>query len=456
MFSAQNTSASQSHPEPQQIYRLWQIFVDNINPLFKIVHIPTLQQRVLDASWNPSSAPQPLQATMFAIYALSVTSMSPEACQKAFNESRVALMTRYRTAAFQALVEADFLTTKDFEVVQAFVLFLFINPESELTATLTAAALKLCRSLGIHHAKPDPKVSFFEREMRIRVWWQLYGLEARTRALGSPDSRCPPSRSEFGDVRSPLNVNDADLHPDMTEAPIEHSRPTEMMCVLMKYEVFNWIRSTPAASLVFEHIAQSRARDKTMMEVESKAINEIEGIYYNKHLKDVDKRIPIHAQTFNMAKLVIARMRLVKEVGKYIDKISSSAVQWYGNWRFWGIGKIFNKARLAFPVKNAEIFPKSFGILDTSTQGGIVDLEAFCVGFVLASGQLKPSIHIKAERSRVVIGFKAVEMLKIDAYGSSKTPQLDVLMNPAVQLAKVMDNGPHPPLIKKEPLYPLE
>ncbi|KAF4933942.1 Aurofusarin cluster transcription factor aurR2 [Colletotrichum fructicola] len=309
MFSAQNTSPSQSHPEPQHIYRLWQIFVDNINPLFKIVHIPTLQQRVLDASWNPSSAPQPLQATMFAIYALSVTSMSPEACQKAFNESRVALMTRYRTAAFQALVEADFLTTKDFEVVQAFVLFLFINPESELTATLTAAALKLCRSMGIHHAKPDPKVSFFEREMRIRVWWQLYGLEARTRALGSPDSRCPPSRSEFGDVRSPLNVNDADLHPDMTEAPIEHSRPTEMMCVLMKYEVFNWIRSTPAASLVFEHIAQSRARDKNMMEVESKAINEIEGIYYNKYLKDVDKRIPIHAQTFNMAKLVIARMR---------------------------------------------------------------------------------------------------------------------------------------------------
>ncbi|KAK2745078.1 C6 transcription factor [Colletotrichum kahawae] len=309
MFSAKNVSPSQSHPEPQHIYRLWQTFVDNVNPLFKIVHIPTLQQRVLDASWNPSSAPKPLQATMLAIYALSVTSMSPEACQKAFNESRVALMTRYRTAAFQALVEVDFLTTKDFEVVQAFVLFLFINPESELTATLTAAAVKLCRSLGVHHAKPDTKLSFFEREMRIRVWWQLYGLEARTRALGSPDSRCPPSRGEFGDVRSPLNVNDADLHPDMTEPPIEHSRSTEMMCVLMKYEVFNWIRSTPAASLVFEHIAQSRAKDKTMIEVETKAINEIESIYYNKYLKDIDKRIPIHAQTFNMAKLVIARMR---------------------------------------------------------------------------------------------------------------------------------------------------
>ncbi|KAF9871859.1 C6 transcription factor [Colletotrichum karsti] len=235
--------------------------------------------------------------------------MSPDDCLGAFNETRPTLMTRYRTAAFQALVNADFLTTRDFEVVQALVLFLFTNPESELASTLTAAALKLCRNMGVHNTRPDPKISFFQREMRIRLWWQLYGLEARTRALTTPDARTPPSKNEFGDVRPPLNVNDTDLHPDMTEAPSEHSGPTEMMCVLMKYEVFNWIRSSPAAAQVFEHIAQSRLRDKTAIEVESNAINEIEAIYNTKYLQHMDKRIPLHAQTYSMANLVLARMR---------------------------------------------------------------------------------------------------------------------------------------------------
>ncbi|CCF44346.1 fungal specific transcription factor [Colletotrichum higginsianum] len=310
LFSASQPELSQLHPEPRQIYKLWQIFVEAANPLLKIVHVPTLQQRVLDASWNPSGASKPLTALLFAIYTLAATSTSEEDCLAVFGETRAALSARYRDAAFRALAEAEFLTTPDFEVLQAFVLFLFADPDSELTSTLTGAAIRIGQKLGLHRAKPDPKISVFDGEMRVRLWWQLHGLDARVRAAGK---RTAPSESEFGDVRLPLNVNDADLHPEMTELPVEHTGPTEMVCVLMKFEVFNWARTSATAVKVYDllgHGGPEKGMKRRSTEgVEDGAIDELEARYHEKFLRHLDKNIPLHALTYALTKLAIARMR---------------------------------------------------------------------------------------------------------------------------------------------------
>ncbi|KAF6811318.1 C6 transcription factor [Colletotrichum plurivorum] len=308
LLSTPHTELSTLHPEPRLIFRYWQVFVETVNPLLKIVHVPTLQQRILDASWNPSTAPKPLAATMFAIYTLAVTSMSSQECQTTLGESRDSLLTRYRAATYRALIEVDFLTTRDFEVLQALLLFLFTSPESELTSTLAIVAVKLAKKMGLHHARPDPKLSFFEREMRVRVWWQLYALEVRTRALASPEMKTPPSRGEFGDIRPPMNVNDADLHPDMAEAPVEHEGLTEMMCVLMKCEVFLWFRASALPTSFLENISKVGARDCAWWESERNMIQELEAIYERKYFRYMDRRIPLHNQTFAMARLAITLM----------------------------------------------------------------------------------------------------------------------------------------------------
>ncbi|KAM5349497.1 hypothetical protein ACJ41O_006002 [Fusarium nematophilum] len=296
------------HPEPRYIYRLWQIFAEAVNPLIKIVHVPTLQQRILDASWGLPNSPKPLTAIMFAIYTLAVTSMSPDECMASFNETRDVLLTRYRTATIRALIAADFLTTRDFEVMQAFVLFLLADPESEMASTLAAAAMRLALKMGLNREATDPKVSFFEKEMRVRLWGQLRGLDCRIGTVCMPGSNSP-SPIDFLETRLPLNVNDVDLHPDMAEAPIEHTGPTEMLCVLMKLEVSNWLRSSPSAAKVFENIRQGPVKGKMSMELEDGAINELEAIYEEKYFRNWDKRIPLHALTHTMAKLAIARMR---------------------------------------------------------------------------------------------------------------------------------------------------
>ncbi|OTA52370.1 hypothetical protein K449DRAFT_391470 [Hypoxylon sp. EC38] len=298
------------HPEPRHIFRFWQIFVEQVHPITKIVHAPTLQQRILDASWNTSTASKSLTAMMFAIYTVAVTPMSAADCQALFGETRDTLLMRYRGATVRALMTAEFLTTRELEVLQAFVLFLLADPESYLTSILAGAAIKLGQRMGLHQENTDPKISFFEKEMRIRLWWQLRCIDARSRVICTPGTG-PPPESEFGDVRLPLNVNDADLHPDMAGTPTEHGGPTEMLCVLLKLEVFKWLRHSSKAARVYDTLVHGPARGKASMGFEDakEAINQLEEIYQKKFIRKCDKHIPLHGLTRIIANFVIARIR---------------------------------------------------------------------------------------------------------------------------------------------------
>ncbi|KAH8652250.1 fungal-specific transcription factor domain-containing protein [Xylariales sp. PMI_506] len=299
---------SSLHPEPRSIFRLWQQFVESINPLTKIVHVPTLQPRVLQASWDMENTPKSLNALLFSIYTLAITSMSSSECQSAFNEDRITLLTRYRVATIRALIAADFLTTREVEVLQALVLFLFADPESELTITLTGIAMRLGQKLGLHRDQSNSKLSFFDKEMRIRLWWSLCGFWSRVSMAEATGGK--GLVLEVGDVRLPLNVNDADLHPDMTEAPIESNRPTEMLCVLMKLELPNWLRFSPVSQKLFENILRTgSARGRGSRAPEDNAINKIDNIYREKYLCHLDSRIPLHGLARAMICLTISRVR---------------------------------------------------------------------------------------------------------------------------------------------------
>jgi hypothetical protein len=307
-FSSNQTELHELHPEPKHIFQLWQIFVEKIDPLTKIVHVPTLQQRVLDASWNCAKASKSLTTIMFAIYTLAITPMSSDDCQTIFGEAKDTLLTRYRAATVQSLIVSDFLTTRDLEILQALALFLFAGIESDLISTLTGTAIRLGLKMGLHQKNVDPQTSLFEKEMRIRLWWQLRCLDSRSRALSTPRLKPPPA-SEFGDIRLPLNINDADLHPDMVEPPVEHKGPTEMMCVMVKFELLNWLQSSPKAAKVFDNIVQSPWKNNMPAELEDETIDELDTIYQRKYFCNWDKNIPLHSLTHAVATFSISRMR---------------------------------------------------------------------------------------------------------------------------------------------------
>lgn len=112
------------HPPPMQAFMLWQIFLQNVNPLSKVIHAPHVQPQVLEASRNFDGLSKPFIALLFAIYAAAVMSLKEEDCQAQLNANKTVLLSRYFSAAQQALAAASFMKSRHVVTLQAFVVFL--------------------------------------------------------------------------------------------------------------------------------------------------------------------------------------------------------------------------------------------------------------------------------------------------------------------------------------------
>lgn len=112
------------HPQPVHIFKLWQTFLINVNPLVKMFHAPSMQQTVLDASGDLGKISRPTEALMFAFYMLAVTSLTNEECESMFGESRPNLIRKYSHATQQALINSKFLKSLNISTLQAFALYL--------------------------------------------------------------------------------------------------------------------------------------------------------------------------------------------------------------------------------------------------------------------------------------------------------------------------------------------
>jgi hypothetical protein len=82
-------------PPAERIVLLWQLYLENVDPLIKMIHTPSVQRQILIASRQPENVPPALEALMFAIYYAAVISIqSPEQCEKELGEDRQLLLTR--------------------------------------------------------------------------------------------------------------------------------------------------------------------------------------------------------------------------------------------------------------------------------------------------------------------------------------------------------------------------
>jgi hypothetical protein len=97
------------HPNPVQIFKLWQAYLENVNPLVKVFHTPTVQQLISNASGDLSDVPRDLEALLFAIYCITAESMSDGECIAMLGESKAVAIRRFRHGAQHALVNANFL-----------------------------------------------------------------------------------------------------------------------------------------------------------------------------------------------------------------------------------------------------------------------------------------------------------------------------------------------------------
>ena len=126
------------HPRPVEAFKLWQAYLDNVNPLIKLFHAPTVQQIISEASGNLDAIPRNFEALLFAIYCIAVESLSDGECTLITGESKPMARQRFRTGAQQALINASFLKTSDLMVLQALTLFVVSgwNPKTFLNFSI--------------------------------------------------------------------------------------------------------------------------------------------------------------------------------------------------------------------------------------------------------------------------------------------------------------------------------
>lgn len=117
------------HPEPIHIFKLWQLYLDNVNSLLKVTHMPSMQGRIIEAASNLSNIDPPLEALMFSIYCMAVLSIPENDCLANFGATKEDLMIRYQFGCQQALLNCGFLRTSDRECLTALFFYLVSSPK---------------------------------------------------------------------------------------------------------------------------------------------------------------------------------------------------------------------------------------------------------------------------------------------------------------------------------------
>lgn len=134
------------------IFKIWQFFVDYVNPLIKVIHAPTMQREILKAMDNLQEVDKSLEALLFSIYTIVVASLSAADCLSMLTCERAPLLAQFRGATQQALVDAGFPGTTDFKILQALLLFMVcaLSPGHFIVVALTFAS-----SLTLAPMKPS-------------------------------------------------------------------------------------------------------------------------------------------------------------------------------------------------------------------------------------------------------------------------------------------------------------
>lgn len=253
---------------------------------------------------------------MFSIYTAAITSIESDDCEIKFGETRETLLTRYRSATRRALARAGFMATSDIQVLQAFTLYLLVmrtDFDSRATWTFAGVANRVAQGMGLHRDGISLGVSPFETEMRRRLWWQISNLDFRAAELSGTGRLRDFTLS---DTQPPSNIDDADIHPDMTEHPIIHTKATEMIAFLLRceYNCFWREKVVEKANATFENI---RLLIPYVIPFEDRLVrvNELEQRFEEKYLRYCDPTVPAQFMSILIGRATIDSLRLMAYCG---------------------------------------------------------------------------------------------------------------------------------------------
>ncbi|CAG8908389.1 unnamed protein product [Penicillium egyptiacum] len=318
-YRAIASSLQHFHPSLTQAVTLFAAFRENVVPLVRIFHMPTLTRVYWDAIASLDSLDKHTETLIFAIHYSAVVSLTPEQCIGILGETREAALERYRFAVQQALARGNLLNTQRMTMLQAAVLFLSALPnedDSRAAWWLTSLIYHIARTMGLHRDGTVFRLKPFETELRRRLWWQICIIDSR-----SSEYHCnePIVQHFASDTKPPLHVNDVDLSPDMVEPPAERwGHATDMTLSLVRCEAIqtgwklglinqNRPRQPDSSNAPIADGSEEPAKKCRVL------IQNLEASFRSKYLPICDSSVPFQLLSSAVARIILARFWLTTQ-----------------------------------------------------------------------------------------------------------------------------------------------
>lgn len=113
-------------PDTQLALRLWKVYGEAVDPVVKILHMPTTQSNFISTALDSKSAHRSLLALNFAIYYAAITALCYDPnddFQVALPNSKTFLLKRYSDVLDQLLLGAGFISSPDYTGLQALAIY---------------------------------------------------------------------------------------------------------------------------------------------------------------------------------------------------------------------------------------------------------------------------------------------------------------------------------------------
>ncbi|KAJ3536418.1 hypothetical protein NM208_g6725 [Fusarium decemcellulare] len=317
LFGSRQKSVDLStlHPEPVHIFRLWQIYLDNVNPLLKVTHTPSLQGRIIEAASNLKNAKPTMEALMFAIYCMATLSLAADECQSIFGQTKEDLLAMFQFGCQQALLNSGFLRTGDRDCLTALYLYLHstrsgAHPRS--ISSMLGVAIRIAQRMGIQTESVNARCTVLEAEMRRRLWWSLMLFDARLSGLADHK---PTILGPTWDCAAPLNVSDSELREEMKDPPKVQGKVSEALFAVVRSELGDVIRHSP-----FHLDFTNPALKAIAKELPGGGdLDALEKFIEDKYLKFCDAQNPLHFMTMWTTRGYLSNCRLMQDYSKFLD-----------------------------------------------------------------------------------------------------------------------------------------
>ncbi|KAH6626561.1 fungal-specific transcription factor domain-containing protein [Chaetomium sp. MPI-SDFR-AT-0129] len=240
------TNVADLRPAPAHAAALWQIYLDRVNPLTKIIHVPSVQPFIDEVTAGRAhNLAKNVEALLFSIYLMAVVSMTPDECKEGLGVAREEALQRFSTGVRLILLRIGFLRVQDMTTLRALVIYLISlqgRYDQHAVWVLNAIAVRIAQKMGLHRDGEALGVSPFECEMRRRLWWQIIMVDIKYAMFSGLSHGLLTTNWT---TKSPSNINDEDIYPSMKTPVRDREGPTEMIFCLITYKLAKFMTDTP-------------------------------------------------------------------------------------------------------------------------------------------------------------------------------------------------------------------